>query len=284
MNPAIWSYQNESVSDGVYAALQNQGIYIQASSPGFPTGALRGQIEPAMSSAPPGDAFLVSATTPADSSTVAAVPADITLTFNRELLADTVSVERFELVRSGGDGMFGNIDDVVVTVVSTSVSGSTATLDLTGAPAEDDVYQLTVDGSAMGVTDTAGVVLDGDADGNPGGNFITSFTVDQAPTFSQVQAVFTGNCALSGCHGSVNPQAGLNLTDGQAFANIVNRPSIQMPSLDRIEPNDPDASYLIRKIEGTGLNQRMPAGGAPPLPAATIQLIRDWTAAGAPNN
>jgi hypothetical protein len=75
----------------------------------------------------------------------------------------------------------------------------------------------------------------------------------------------------------------MNLSQGQAYANIVNVQSNQMPSLDRIEPNDPDNSYLIRKIEGTGLLQRMPAGGSP-LPAATIQLIRDWTAAGAPNN
>jgi hypothetical protein len=280
--PAIWSYQNDSVSDGVYAALQNRGIYVQSSSPGFPNGALRGQIEPAMSSAPPGDAFLVDDLNPADGSTANAMPAEIVVGFNRDVLADSVAVERFELLRSNGDGAFGDGDDVAVTIVATSVTGADVTLDLTGAPAEDDVYQLTIDGSAMGITDTAGVLLDGDADGSPGGDHVVSFTVDQAPTFTQVQEVFTQNCAFSGCHGDVNTQEGMNLTAGQAFANIVNVPSNQS-GLDRIEPDRPDDSYLIRKIEGTGAGQRMPAG-APALPPATIQLIRDWTAAGAPNN
>ncbi|MEJ2088657.1 MAG: CHRD domain-containing protein [Gammaproteobacteria bacterium] len=279
----IWSYENANVSDAVYTALRNQGIYVQSSSPGFPTGAVRGQIEPATSSAPPGGAFRVMELVPGDGDTVSAMPADVTVTFNRDVLADTVSVERFELVRSNGDGTFGDGDDVAVNIVSTNVSGADVTLDLTGAPAVDDVYQLTVDGSATGVTDPAGVLLDGDVDGSPGGDFIASFTLDSAPTFTQVQAVFTQNCALSGCHGGATPQEGMNLSQGQAYANIVNVQSNQMPSLDRIEPNDPDNSYLIHKIEGTGLLQRMPAGGSP-LPAATIQLIRDWTAAGAPNN
>ena len=56
--------------------------------------------------------------------------------------------------------------------------------------------------------------------------------------------------------------------------------------LDRIEPNDPDNSYLVRKIEGgPGISGgRMPAGGAPPLDPSVIQIVRDWVSAGAPNN
>ena len=47
----------------------------------------------------------------------------------------------------------------------------------------------------------------------------------QVPTskLSDIQAkVFNQSCALSGCHGSTNTQAGLLLTDGNSFANLVN--------------------------------------------------------------
>jgi len=59
--------------------------------------------------------------------------------------------------------------------------------------------------------------------------------------------VFSPSCALSGCHnGTRSP----NLSAGLSFSQIVNVSSSQ--SLDYIEPNNPDNSYLIRKIEGTG--------------------------------
>jgi len=55
--------------------------------------------------------------------------------------------------------------------------------------------------------------------------------------------------------------------------------------LQRVSPNNPDASYLIRKLEGgPGISgSRMPPGG-PFIPAANIQRIRDWITDGAPNN
>jgi hypothetical protein len=105
---------------------------------------------------------------------------------------------------------------------------------------------------------------------------------------ADIQPIFTANCALSGCHAGAAPQLGQNLSPGNAYASIVNVPSQEVPTLDRIEPGAPDASYLINKIEGTaasvgGVDTRMPLGqGA--LPAADIDLIRAWIAAGAPNN
>ena len=282
-NMSIWSMSDTGVADGVFAAIENQGVYVQSVSPGFPNGALRGQIEPPMSSAPPAGSFLVQSLTPADGGTVGAMPAEIVVTFNRSVLEGSAPVERFELLRSGDDGSFTDGNETMINIVATGVTGADVTLDLTGAPAADDVYQLTVDGSAGGVTDQSGVLLDGDANGTQGGDHVASFTVDTAPTFTQVQAIFTANCAFSGCHGGASPAEGMSLAAGQAFGNIVDEPSNQS-GLDRIEPFEPDNSYLIRKLEGTGSQQRMPAGGAPPLPPAEIQLIRDWTSAGAPNN
>ncbi len=54
--------------------------------------------------------------------------------------------------------------------------------------------------------------------------------------------------------------------------------------LDRVEPGDPDNSYLIHKLEGTqAVGDRMPQGG-PFLDEETIGDIRQWIADGAPNN
>ena len=50
-------------------------------------------------------------------------------------------------------------------------------------------------------------------------------------------------------------------------------------------PGDASNSYLIRKLEGgPNIGGNPMPDGRPALPAATIQKIRDWITAGAPNN
>jgi hypothetical protein len=99
-----------------------------------------------------------------------------------------------------------------------------------------------------------------------------------------VQPVFTASCGLSGCHVGANPPDGLNLEEGQAYGYTVNISSAQMPALDRIEPGDPNASYLIRKLEGTSIvANRMPLE-KPPLPRPVIDMIRRWISEGALDN
>ena len=57
-----------------------------------------------------------------------------------------------------------------------------------------------------------------------------------------------------------------------------------MPSLLRIEPNNPDDSYLVRKVEGSGIAaNRMPLG-QPPLDQALIDDLRAWVEGGALDN
>ncbi|QXD16765.1 hypothetical protein GQ464_007455 [Rhodocaloribacter litoris] len=108
---------------------------------------------------------------------------------------------------------------------------------------------------------------------------------DDTVSFAAVQSIFTSNCAFSGCHAGTFPAQGLNLSAGQAYANIVNVPSQEEPSLDRVEPGDPDRSYLFMKITGApGIRgERMPLG-RPPLSAEQIERIRRWIEAGAPND
>ena len=110
-----------------------------------------------------------------------------------------------------------------------------------------------------------------------------------AVTLAQIQAsIFTPRC--TSCHDGSQPANGflpgaMNLNAGASFANLVNVASQQQPSVLRVVPGNPDASYLVRKLEGApGITgQRMPFGG-PFLDAAAIAQVRAWIAAGAPNN
>lgn len=131
-----------------------------------------------------------------------------------------------------------------------------------------------------------------DVDGNAGVSSAVTVTIaNGAPpaTLAQIQAqVFTPVCA--GCHnGSVPPTGALpgaqNLTAGNAFANLVDVPSKELPNLLRVKPGDPAGSYLIQKLEGAAGIQgsRMPLGG-PFLDQAVIDRIKTWIASGAPNN
>ena len=124
----------------------------------------------------------------------------------------------------------------------------------------------------------------GDGTTDPGDN-----PDNGTPTFSgDVQPILTANCALSGCHGGASPAQGMNLSAGQAFQNTVNVASAELPTMDRIEPGQPDQSYLVNKIQGTqasvgGSGQRMPLGMSP-LSQDDINTIRAWVEAGASNN
>jgi len=91
--------------------------------------------------------------------------------------------------------------------------------------------------------------------------------------------VFTPLC--TGCHAGGAAPLGLRLDEGAAFAMLVGVPSVGDPSLARVQPGDPDASYLVRKLEGTAsVGARMPLD-APPLPPDVIAVIRQWIVDGA---
>jgi hypothetical protein len=110
-------------------------------------------------------------------------------------------------------------------------------------------------------------------------------------TFAEVEPVLVANCATSGCHGTLNPNPAprpMVLAAGQAYDNIVNVASVQVPGMQRIRPGQPQNSYLIHKLDGShttvgGSGSRMPLGRAP-LSEANIDLIRRWVAAGAGRN
>jgi hypothetical protein len=105
------------------------------------------------------------------------------------------------------------------------------------------------------------------------------------PTLSAIQAqIFTPNCAsFSSCHGGASPQEGMSLVAPAAGA-LIGVASSEVPTLMRVAAGDPDASYLLQKLE-----RAMPAVGVrmppdQPLGSNKLAAIRQWIAAGAQDN
>jgi CHRD domain/Bacterial Ig-like domain len=285
-DPTHWLSDNAVLDAAGIAAFNAGELYVNVHTPANPDGEVRGQIVPP-STTPTVGSFIVTNVVPAAGANLTAWPNQITVTFNRSVAAASVTASSVRLTASGGDGSFGDGNETAITPTALSASGSVATIDVSGVSVADDTFQLTLKGNGTDViTDSNGNVLDGDLDDSAGGDFTSAFTVatSSTVTFQSLQdTVFTPSCALSGCHAGATPQQGMNLSQGQAYAAIVNVPSMEVPTLLRVKPGDPDQSYLVQKIEGTAaVGGRMPLGG-PALPADRIEAIRQWISEGAPN-
>jgi hypothetical protein len=116
-----------------------------------------------------------------------------------------------------------------------------------------------------------------DQNGRPVGSDESELT----PDLQSIQDhVFTPICTQ--CHAGAAAPRGLRLDADSSYAMLVNAPSSEVPSVNRVTPGNPDASYLVQKIEGrAAVGAQMPLG-QPPLPQATIAAIRQWIANGAP--
>ncbi len=127
---------------------------------------------------------VVVSVSPTAGSTVAVKPNSIVIGFSKEVDAGTVDTSSVLLVRSGGDGTFGDGNEVSITPASvTRTAAETATMDLTAVALPPDAYQLTVKGDGGdAVADLAARKLDGEFSGSlpsgngvAGGNFVMSF-------------------------------------------------------------------------------------------------------------
>lgn len=91
---------------------------------------------------------------------------------------------------------------------------------------------------------------------------------------SDVTPIVNANCVGSGCH--TMPIRDFFGTGRTGCRSVTEQRFVV--------PFDPDASYVIHKIEGTGIcGMRMPRGRAP-LSAGDIATIRTWIAEGARDN
>ncbi|KAA3662520.1 MAG: hypothetical protein DWQ10_02205 [Calditrichaeota bacterium] len=95
--------------------------------------------------------------------------------------------------------------------------------------------------------------------------------------------IFAKRCATSGCHTSASKSANLDLSPGNAYANLVGvKAFLSTESLNLVEPGNSSQSFLIQVLDGSNPT-RMPIGGAP-LDAATIDIIAEWIDNGAIDN
>src|SRR5258708_10138698 len=85
--------------------------------------------------------------------------------------------------------------------------------------------------------------------GNLCGVFTAGGATPPSP-FTPVQAVFTGTGGCTGCHVGSSPPRGLNLGAANAYANLVNVDSSELPSMKRVSStdHDPTHSYLFNKV------------------------------------
>lgn len=159
-------------------------------------------------------------------------------------------------------GTASDPDGDTVTVLWTFGDGATSTLLVPGSHTYAAAGTYTV---RLTATDSHGL-----ADPNPPTRTII-VTAASAPTLTQIQTtIFTPLCVS--CHGT-GGAAGMNLTAGSAYTNLVNVPATTLPGL-RVVPGNPATSALVVQL----------ANGHRSVSAANQSLISAWITAGAPNN
>ena len=122
-----------------------------------------------------------------------------------------------------------------------------------------------------------------DDGGNGNGNGTTRQIVADPSFASVIQEIFNRKgCAGGSCHGSA-AQAGLNLSSGNAYANLVGVQATQA-AVNRVIPGNANDSYLIVKVEGRQtVGLRMPSGGSN-LDNIDLTNLKNWINQGAKNN
>jgi hypothetical protein len=249
-----WSAMSEPLAAVDFSAYRAGRLYALVATPANPDGELRGQIVP-----PDAASFDDLAPTVTLASPGANVAGTVTLEADA---SDDQGVAQVRFLAD--DALIGSDTTAPYSVSWDTTSSANGTVTLT-AEAEDLA-------------------------GNVGVSATVDVTVDNAVpvSFADIQAqVFGPICSV--CHTgptSGNLPSGMNLSSAaSSYAALVNVTSIQQSGLLRVEPGNPDDSYLIRKLEGgPGITGgQMPQGG-PFLDQATIDTIRQWISDGAPNN
>ena len=119
---------------------------------------------------------------------------------------------------------------------------------------------------------------------------LTGPSTDLVANFSSIrqeifEATDAGRTACVTCHTPVGrmPAGGLNLVT-DPYGALVNAVSTGKRDMLRVVPGNPEASYLIHKLQGrSGIaGERMPFNGPPFLTSSEIHVVKRWIEIGAP--
>lgn len=143
-------------------------------------------IEGAQRPAPGGSGpTVLRAIAPASDDILDAPPHEVVIEASAELDLSRLSTGHILLLRSGCDGSFAEGNEVAVPVLHVevrSVQPTVLALTLPGGGWIADSYRLTLpDDGAAPMADLAANVIDGDADGVPGGDFVLYFELGGTP-------------------------------------------------------------------------------------------------------
>ena len=160
---------------------------------------------------------------------------------------------------------------------------------------DDGLDPAVVDGggTVTGPEDDGLVTSDGIDDPSEADTAVDPEVSEKVPSLSDIQdTVFKNSCNFSSCHGSAaSPQNGnLDLQPEVAYDNLVgvesSYPGAKEEGLLLVAPGAPDDSFLMIKLELTEMHpeygQQMPPLVDSQIPAESLQMVRDWIAAGAP--
>ena len=120
---------------------------------------------------------------------------------------------------------------------------------------------------------------DGDTSDGDAESADVSEATEVRVSFTDIQeTIFEPHCVL--CHNNTTASSDLSLEGTDSFKNLVRVASVENPNLNRVEPGEPESSWLMHKVEGTAnVGARMP-NGLPPLTDELIEKLRDWIASG----
>ncbi len=204
----------------------------------------------------------------------------VAIAVNENFDPSTLNSSTIKAVRAGGDGIFGNGNDVPVNVdlsslqinyLQTPTGSEIIRFNLTGITT-NDLYRVTLVGSGNGVTDIAGNLVDGEyngsfptGNGQPGGDFNLDFIVLN-PAFSKT--IFVSASATNPTPTGTRFDPYSTIAAGLAAASVgdtvavlggtptgsavVYNEAVQMKSLVRLVSADP-SSTDSKLVPGTAL-------------------------------
>ncbi|NIM91343.1 MAG: hypothetical protein GTO17_10400 [Candidatus Aminicenantes bacterium] len=93
----------------------------------------------------------------------------------------------------------------------------------------------------------------------------------------RVEKIFRKSCAISGCHKGRYPKMMLNLEPDKFRDSLINISSKEMSSIPLVNAEEPEKSYLLKKIRGEKgiVGGRMPLESLP-LTEEQMKTVEDW--------